>query len=78
MALIQTIPEGEASGDLKKLYDSAIGNLGYVPNYLKLFSLRPEVYEAWVGFISTIRKPLRLRQYELITIAAVTALHCKY
>lgn len=52
--------------------------MGYVPNHAKVFSLRPEVLEAWRAFQGSIRKNLRLRRYELVTLAAAMALNCRY
>jgi hypothetical protein len=51
---------------------------GYVPNYLKTLSLRPGVYEAWVDLQDSIRKNMRLRRYELVTIVAAARLGCTY
>ena len=78
MAFIQTIPEEEATGPLRDLYDSRFEKRGYVPNYLKTLSLRPGVYEAWVNLQNSIRKNMRLRRYELVTIVAAARLGCTY
>jgi len=60
------------------MYENNQGNLGYVPNYAKIFSDRPEVMAAWAKLISSIRANLDLRRYELITLAAARALHSSY
>lgn len=78
MAYIQTIPEGEAQDKLRELYDADLKNLGYVPNHAQVFSLRPDMLETWRAFQGSIRKNLRLRRYELVTIAAAQALNCRY
>jgi uncharacterized peroxidase-related enzyme len=78
MAYIQTIPEGEAQGKLRELYDADLKNNGYVPNHAQVFSLRPDVLETWRAFQGSIRKNLRLRPYELVTLAAAQALNCRY
>src|ERR1700694_3074370 len=75
---IETIPEAKAEGKLKEIYDGDQKNLGYVPNHGKVFSLRPDVFEAWRAFQGSIRKHLRLRRYELVTLAAAQALNCRY
>jgi uncharacterized peroxidase-related enzyme len=75
---IQTTPEAEAEGKLREIYESDKKSLGYVPNHAKVFSLRPEVLEAWRAFQVSIRKNLRLRRYELVTMAAAMALNCRY
>jgi uncharacterized peroxidase-related enzyme len=75
---IQTISEAEAQGKLRELYEGDQKSLGYVPNHARVFSLRPEVLEAWRAFQGSIRKNLRIRQYELVTLAAAMALKCRY
>jgi len=78
MAYIRTIEEDQAEGLVQELYDSARGTYGYVPNHAKLFSLRPEVYQAWNKLLSGFRSHMRLRRYELITFAASLELECTY
>ena len=75
---IETISEAKAEGKVRAVYESDQSSLGYVPNHAKVFSLRPDVLEAWRGFQGTIRKNLRLRSYELVTLAAAKALSCRY
>ena len=75
---IQTIRESEAEGKLREIYEGDRKSLGYVPNHARVFSLRPEVLEAWRAFQGSIRKNLRLRRYELVTLAAAKALNCRY
>jgi uncharacterized peroxidase-related enzyme len=75
---IQTIAEANAEGTLKEIYESDRKNMGFVPNHGKVFSLRPDVLETWRAFQGSIRKHLRLRRYELVTLAAAQALNCRY
>ena len=75
---IKTVSELEAEGKLREIYEGDHKSLGYVPNHVKVFSLRPEVLEAWRAFQGSIRKNLRLRRYELVTLAAAMALKCRY
>jgi uncharacterized peroxidase-related enzyme len=75
---IQTIAEAKAEGKVRAVYEGDRESLGYVPNHAKVFSLRPDVLEAWRGFQGSIRKNLRLRRYELVTLAAAKALNCRY
>jgi len=78
MPYIRTIPLEEATGTLKEIYEEQIQKLGYIPNYHKIFSLRPEVSLAWRNLQSTIRSKMRLRRFELVTFAAALALKCSY
>ncbi|MDP4209694.1 MAG: peroxidase-related enzyme [Bacteroidota bacterium] len=75
---IQTISEAEAEGKLRNIYEGDQKSMGYVPNHARVFSLRPEVLETWRAFQGSIRKNLRLRRYELVTLAAAMALNCRY
>jgi len=78
LMFIETRPEAEAEGKLRAIYEGDIQSMGYVPNNAKVFSLRPDVLEAWRAFQGSIRKNLRLRRYELVTLAAAMALKCRY
>jgi hypothetical protein len=78
MPYIRTVPPEEATGILKEIYAEQLQKIGYIPNYHKLFSLRPEVSLAWRNLQSTIRSKMRLRRFELVTFAAALALKCNY
>ena len=78
MSFIQTVPEHDATGKLRELYETERANRGYVANHVKALSLRPEAIEAWQRLISVIRAPMDPRRYELVTIAAAAALRCSY
>jgi hypothetical protein len=78
MTAIKTIPEIQADGLLKNLYEAAEKSNGYIPNYVKAFSLHPEVYDAWAKLIGAIRSSMRMRRYELVTFASAMALRCTY
>ncbi len=78
LMFIQTVSEVEAEGKLRELYEGDRKSMGYVPNHARVFSLRPEVLEAWRAFQGSIRKNMRLRRYELVTMAAAMALNCRY
>ena len=52
---IQTVSEAEAVGKLRDIYEGDKKSMGYVPNYAKVFSLRPDVLEAWRAFQGSIR-----------------------
>jgi hypothetical protein len=78
MANIKMISDDKAEGLLEDLYQTGQKNLGYVANYIKAFSIHPEVYDAWTKLISAIRSKMRLRRYELVTFASAMALECRY
>jgi uncharacterized peroxidase-related enzyme len=78
MAYIRTIPEGEAEGVLREVYDQQIKNTGSISNYHELLSLRPEVIGAYAEMVKTFRGKMRLRRYELIMMAAARIIGCRY
>lgn len=78
MTFIKTILEDQAEGLVHNQYQAALKNNGYVPNYVKAFSLHPEAYVAWTKLIGAIRSKMRLRRYELVTFASAMALECTY
>ena len=47
---------------------------GYIPNYAKAFSLRPEVLARWGQLQAEIRRPMDNRRFELVTYAAALEL----
>lgn len=51
---------------------------GYVANYTKLFSLRPNVLAAWQALNGAVKQGMDLRRYELATLAAARALKSSY
>jgi uncharacterized peroxidase-related enzyme len=77
MPFIEPIPEDEASGDVEEMYEDGRATFGYVPNLAKAFSLRPEVFRAWLQLNGVI-KAHDLRRYELATLAAARRLRSSY
>jgi uncharacterized peroxidase-related enzyme len=78
MAFVHTIAVEQAAGDVRAMYERTQGALGYVPNYAKVFSHRPDVMTAWSGLLASIRGHLDARRYELVTLAAARALRSSY
>ncbi len=78
MAFIKTIPFDQAHGLLQDQYKADLESKGYVPNYTQAFSLHPEIYEAWLKLIGSVRSKMRLRRYELVTFASAMVLECTY
>jgi uncharacterized peroxidase-related enzyme len=75
---IEGIAVADATGTAKELYDVAEGTSGYIPNYLRLFSHRPDAYKAWQQLGAAVRSNLSFRRYELVTVAAARALGGTY
>ena len=78
MAFIKTIPREEATDKLAEIYDGEMQSQGYIANGTMILSLRPDVYLAWENLLKTVRSKMRLRRYELVTLATAGALHCTY
>src|SRR6185369_10881671 len=78
MAFVHTVPVDRASGDVHAMYSRIEAAVGYVPNYAKLFSHRPQVMATWSAFLASIRGNMDPRRYELVTLAAARALQCSY
>jgi uncharacterized peroxidase-related enzyme len=75
---VHTIAPEDATGLVRELYDADLAGDGYVSNISRLYSLRPDVLVAWRNLGRTIREPMDLRRYELATLAAASALRCRY
>jgi uncharacterized peroxidase-related enzyme len=78
MAFVDTVPVEQATGEVRAMYERTQGALGYVPNYAKIFSHRPDVMAGWSGLLASIRGHLDTRRYELVTLAAARALRSSY
>jgi len=78
MSYIDQIPEEQAEGPLRALYEHDLQADGYVSHTTWAFSHRPDVLAAFRETQRLVRSHLRLRQYELVTLAAAAALGCRY
>jgi uncharacterized peroxidase-related enzyme len=70
MAFIKTISPTEARGETRDMYERQQVSYGFVPNYAKVFSHRPEVMVRWGRLLAEIRRPMDDRLFELATFAA--------
>ncbi len=70
MSFIKTTPLKDAEGEVREMYERQQGAWGYVPNYAKSFSHRPEVMARWGKLLAELRRPLDDRTFELVTFAA--------
>jgi uncharacterized peroxidase-related enzyme len=78
MTFIETVPEGAATGATAELYAAEEEAFGFLPNFVRAFSLRPEVYGTWKQLNGAIKAGMDLRRYELATLAAATRLRSTY
>jgi len=78
MPYIPTVSPEEAAGPVKELYDRELAGQGYVSNYTRAFSRRPEVLAGWLALKDAITSGMEPRLYELATVAAATAIRSSY
>jgi uncharacterized peroxidase-related enzyme len=78
MAFIETVPPKVATGDVREMYSRQQRKYGYVPNYAKTFSQRPEIMKLWADLLYGIRKHMDKRRFELVTVAAAMAVRSTY
>ena len=74
MSYIDTVSPADADGAVLEMYERQQNHWGYVPNYAKSFSHRPEVMDRWGRLLAEIRRPLDDRSFELATFAAAVEL----
>jgi uncharacterized peroxidase-related enzyme len=70
MTFISTIQPEAAADAVAAMYRRQQSAWGYVPNYAKVFSHRPEVMARWGQLLAEIRRPLDKRRFELLTFVA--------
>ena len=74
MAFIKTIRAEQASGAVHDMYKRQENHWGYVPNYAKVFSHRPEMMARWGRLLSEVRRPADDRRFELVTFVVAREL----
>ena len=57
MAFIKTVAVNQATGAARDMYQRQEDHWGYVPNYAKAFSHRPEVMARWGKLLAEVRRP---------------------
>lgn len=78
MSFIETIPEETADGAVAEMYEKLRDGLGYLPNYGKEFSHRPELFAAWTQLNTAVKRAMDPRRYELATVAAAVRRRSSY
>ncbi len=77
MSFITTTAPENAHGPTEALYQR-LGAGGYLPNYARLFSHRPELMEHISHLMDALREPLSPRQWKLANFAAARACDSSY
>jgi len=74
MAFIDPVPDHEISDEVRAMYERQATFWGFVPNYAKVFSWRPELMGLWAQLQVGIKRTMDKRRFELITFAAAHTL----
>lgn len=74
MAFIETTSPEAAEGAVAAMYQRQQAAWGYIPNYAKVFSQRPEVLARWGQLLAEMRRPMDKRRFELVTFVAALEL----
>jgi uncharacterized peroxidase-related enzyme len=77
MTYVETVLESDATGDVATLYEQERARMGYLANFVRAFSLRPEAYRGWQQLNGAV-KARDPRRYELATLAAARRLRSSY
>lgn len=81
MSYIKTINTGEAKGTLKGIYDALEEQFGFVPNLIRVQSLRPDLLEATGLFFQRLMMEehrLSRRDKELLAAHVSKINSCEY
>jgi uncharacterized peroxidase-related enzyme len=82
MPWIRTVPPEEATGELKRLYDAAIGRAGRVFQIVRIQSLNPPVLRASTAlYVQVMHSPassLTRAEREMLATVTSWANHCFY
>jgi hypothetical protein len=65
MSFIETVHPADSEGVVRAMYKRQQESWGYVPNYVRAFSHRPEVFARWTELLAEIRRTMDNRRYAL-------------
>jgi len=74
MSFIHTVPPAAAKADLAAMYRRQQDALGYVPNYAKAFSHRPELMARWAAMFAEIKRPQPRRRVLMLSFVSALEL----
>jgi alkylhydroperoxidase family enzyme len=81
MAWIRTVEPKNATGDLRRQYDAAVGRAGKVFGIVRIMSPNPAVLEAAMGMYRAVMfgaSPLSRRQREMLATVTSRTNGCHY
>ena len=74
MAFIDTIAPDQAEGAVAAMYLRQQSFWGFVPNFARPFSHRPEIMARWAALLAEIKRPMDKRRFELATFVTACEL----
>jgi uncharacterized peroxidase-related enzyme len=74
MSFIRTVPPAAAPAQVAAMYRRQQDSLGYVPNYAKAFSHRPELMARWAAMFAEIKRPLPRRRVLMLSFVSALEL----
>ncbi len=81
MAWIKTIDESETTGEVKEHYEMYRKTRGYVPNIVKIYSIKPKLMLAYRNFSRTVTfggSSLGRKREEMLAVMISSLLKCRY
>jgi uncharacterized peroxidase-related enzyme len=78
MAFIETTAPHDTKGKARATLLRQQRRYGYVPNYAKVFTDRPDIMDLWADLLAGIRGHVESRRFELVTFAAALELRNSY
>ena len=83
MPVVEMIPEEDADGKVKEIYEEIRNSLGidFVPNMYKLMAVKPDFLEAnWKKVKAVMVQPGKLDRMtrEIIAVAVSAVMGCQY
>jgi uncharacterized peroxidase-related enzyme len=78
MAFIETTAPNDTKGRARGMLARQQRRYGYVPNYAKVFTDRPDIMDLWANLLAGIRGHVESRRFELVTFAAALELGNSY
>lgn len=75
---LSAVTEEDARGPVAEMYRAERERWGYLPNFARVFSSRPEAYAGWRTLLKSIAGGMDRRRYELATVAAARRLGSTY
>ena len=81
MAWIRTVPDGEAAGLLKKIYEEALARAGRIWNIVRVSSLRPQATRASLDLYGTVmlgHSELTRGEREMLAVVVSRVNECHY